>query len=142
MPAETKDTEITIKWNEPQNNGAPITQYTLYQRTVTDDGKPREWNKMKVIDDASVREVAVKLEKGKMYEFVVTARNSFGESLKEEGKIMKITVLGGRCMSFFSLGGGGVEIVIHLYISASVHQYLSNLTTVYSDVHLRTSIAV
>ena len=107
MPAETKDTEITIKWNEPQNNGAPITQYTVYQRTVTDDGTPREWNKIKVIDDVSVREVAVKLEKGKRYEFVVTARNSFGESLKEEGKIMKITVLGGRCMSFSYWGGGG-----------------------------------
>ena len=100
MPAETKDTELTIKWNEPQNNGAPITQYTVYQRTVSDDGKPRQWSKIKVIDNASVREVAVKLEKGKEYEFVVTARNGFGESLQEEWEIQKIVVLGGRCMHF------------------------------------------
>ena len=100
MPAETKDTEVKIKWNEPQNNGAPITQYTVYQRTVSDDGKPRQWSKIKVIDNVSVREVAVKLEKGKEYEFVVTARNRFGESLQEEWEIKTIVVLGGRCMHF------------------------------------------
>ena len=107
MPAETKDTEVTLNWNEPQNNGADITKYTVYQRTVSDDGKPRQWNKIKVIDNVSVLEVAVKLEKGKEYEFVVTANNSFGESLKEDEKIKKIMVLGGRCMSFFLLGGEG-----------------------------------
>ena len=98
MPAETKDNEVAIKWNEPQNNGAPITQYTVYQRIVSDDGIPRQWNKIKVIDNASVREVAVKLEKGKEYEFMVTAKNSFGESLPEEATIKKIMVLGGRWM--------------------------------------------
>ena len=31
-----------------------------------------------------------------MYEFVVTATNEFGESLKEEKKRKKITVVGGK----------------------------------------------
>ena len=88
--------EITIKWNEPQNNGAPITKYTVYQRTVSDDGTPRDWNAINVITDPHDRQVAVKLEKGKNYEFVVTATNRFGESLKEGGKIKTIVVLGGK----------------------------------------------
>ena len=96
MPAETNDVRITIKWNEPQNNGAPITQYTVYTRTLSDDGTPREWNRINIITDLLVRQVAVILEKGKNYEFVVTAANRFGESLKEGEKIKKIVVLGGK----------------------------------------------
>ena len=96
LTAETKDAEITIKWNEPQNNGAPVTQYAVYQRTVSDDRTPRDWNTINVITDPLDRHVAVKLEKGKNYEFVVTATNRFGESLKEGEKVKKIVVLGGR----------------------------------------------
>ena len=98
MPAETKEVEVTIKWNEPQNNGASITQYTVYQRTVSDDGTPRKWYTLYVILDLSDRKVAVKLEKGKHYEFLVTATNRFGESLKKGEKIKRIVVLGGKCM--------------------------------------------
>jgi len=94
LPANTSDVEITIKWNEPQNNGAPVTKYTVYQRTVNDDGTPQEWRRMNEIRDPSVREVAFKLEKGKNYEFVVTATNKFGSSIIEEEKIKKIEVLG------------------------------------------------
>jgi len=96
LPAKTKDVEITIIWHEPQNNGASITQYTVYQRIVSDDGTPRKWNPINVIKDLSDRQVAVKLEKGKNYEFVVTATNRFGESLKEGEKLKKILVLGGK----------------------------------------------
>ena len=85
-----------IKWNEPQNNGAPITQYTVYQRTVSDDGIPSPWQKIKVISDVSVRYFAVQLEKGKKYEFVVTATNKFGESFKEEEMVKRTNVLSGK----------------------------------------------
>ena len=95
LPVKTKEVEVTVTWNEPQNNGAPISQYTVYQRTVHEDGTSGEWNKVHVITAVSVRQVAVKLEKGKKYEFVVTATNKFGESLKEEEKIKETLVLGG-----------------------------------------------
>ena len=99
MLAETKDVEVTIKWREPPNNGASISTYTVYQRTVSDDGTPREWNTIKVIKEEPLKlQVAVKLEKGKNYQFVVTATNRFGESLKEEGRIKTIVVLGGKWM--------------------------------------------
>ena len=63
----------------------------MYQRIVT-DGKPEEWTKLQTINDVSVRELKVELEKGKVYEFVVTATNQLGESLKEDEKIMRVTV--------------------------------------------------
>ena len=91
LPNEVTDDTITLKWSEPQNNGKVITQYTVYQRIVT-DGKPGEWTKLKTINDVSVRELKVELEKGKEYEFVVTATNGLGESLKEDGKVRRVTV--------------------------------------------------
>ena len=60
------------------------------------DGKPGEWIKLRTVTDVSVREWDVKLEKGKVYEFVVTATNIFGESLKEDGKIRRVKAIGGK----------------------------------------------
>ncbi|XP_078381393.1 neural cell adhesion molecule 1-like [Oculina patagonica] len=93
LPSEVTDDMITLKWSEPQNNGREITQYTVYQRIVT-DGKPGEWTKLKTIKDISVRELKVELDKGKVYEFVVTATNELGESLKEDGKIKSVKASG------------------------------------------------
>ena len=98
LPEETKDVKITLKWKEAKNNGASITKYTVYQRTVHEDGTPLDWIKIEEIADTSTRKVAVNLEKGKEYEFVVTATNEFGEGRKEERKIRRIKVLGGRCI--------------------------------------------
>ena len=98
LPAETEDVEVTLKWKEAENNGALITQYTVYRRTVREDGTSLKWIKVKEVTDTSVRKVVVNLEKGKEYEFVVSATNSFGEGGKEERKIRKIKVLGGRCI--------------------------------------------
>ena len=86
---------ITLKWSEPENNGRVITQYTVYQRIVT-DGKPGEWSKLKTTAD-SVTKLTVELESGKVYEFVVTATNEFGESLKEEGKVERVKASGSMC---------------------------------------------
>ena len=94
LPNEVTDDAFTLKWRERENNGKEITQYTVYQRIVTDD-KPGEWIKLKTITDVSVRELTVELESGNIYEFVVTATNEFGESLKENGKIMRVKALGG-----------------------------------------------
>lgn len=89
LPNKVMDDTTTLKWHEPQNNGRVITQYTVYQRIVT-DGKPGEWKELKAITDVSVRELKVTLESGKVYEFVVTATNEFGESLKEHGKVVRV----------------------------------------------------
>ena len=70
----------------------------MYRRTVREDGTSLNWIKIKIITDTSDRKVVVNFEKGKEYELVVTAANSFGEGGKEERKIRKIKVLGGRCI--------------------------------------------
>ena len=98
LPTEVKNVNITLKWKEAENNGAPITQYTVYRRTVREDGTSLNWIKIKEITNTSDRKVVVNFEKGKEYELVVTATNRFGEGGKEERKIRKIKVLGGRCI--------------------------------------------
>ena len=88
LPSEVTDDTITLKWSEPESNGKVITRYTVYQRIVA-DGTP-EWIELEIITDVSDKEFTVKLERGKVYEFVVTATNKFGESLKEEEKIIRV----------------------------------------------------
>ena len=94
LPRETADGTITLKWKEPRNNGKEITEYTVYQRIVT-DGKQGAWIVIKKITDVSVRELEVKLEKGNVYEFAITATNEDGEGLKQdETKITRVKLAG------------------------------------------------
>ena len=84
LPDETTNDTITLKWKKPENNGKVITMYTVYQRVVT-DGKVGQWTIIRKIRDVSVRELKIALERGKVYQFAVTATNELGESLKQEG---------------------------------------------------------
>ena len=104
LPNEVTDDTVTLKWSEPQNNGKVITQYTVYQRIVA-DGKPGEWIKLKTVTNTSARELKVQLEQGNVYEFVVTAISELGESLKEDGKIMRLVVkaFGGMFRGMFCI---------------------------------------
>ncbi|XP_068733590.1 tyrosine-protein kinase receptor Tie-1-like isoform X3 [Montipora capricornis] len=94
LPSETRNVSLTVKWNEPENNGAPITQFTVYQRIVNSDKTVGKWKKIRVIKDLSRRQVVVELEKNKVYDFAVTATNKYGESLPEGKNIRKLVVLG------------------------------------------------
>ena len=85
LPGETTDDTITLKWKEPESNGRVITMYIVYLRVMT-DGKVGQWTIIKKISDASVRELKIPLERGKVYQFAVTATNELGESLKQEEK--------------------------------------------------------
>ena len=83
LPGETTNDTITLKWKEPESNGKVITMYTVYQRVVT-DGKVGQWTVIRRIRDVSVRELKIPLERGKVYQFAITATNELGESLKQE----------------------------------------------------------
>ena len=83
LPDKTTDDTITLKWKEPESNGKVITTYTVYQRVVT-DGKVGHWIEVRRIRDVSVRELKIVLERGKVYQFAITATNELGESLKQE----------------------------------------------------------
>ena len=80
---ETTDDTVTLKWKEPESNGRVITMYTVYQRVVT-AGKVGQWTVIKEIRDVSVRELKIALERGKVYQFAITATNDLGESQKQE----------------------------------------------------------
>ena len=83
LPDETTDGTITLKWKEPESNGKVITMYTVYQRVVT-DGKVGQWTIIENISKVTVRELKIALERGKVYQFAITATNELGESLKQE----------------------------------------------------------
>ena len=83
LPGETTNDTITLKWKEPESNGKVITMYTVYQRVVT-DGKVGQWTVIRKIKNVSVRESKIALERGKVYQFAITATNELGESLKQE----------------------------------------------------------
>ena len=72
LPSETTDDKITLKWKEPEGNGKVITMYTVYLRVMT-DGKVGQWTEIRKIRDASVRELKIALERGRVYQFAVTA---------------------------------------------------------------------
>ena len=95
LPGETIDGTITLKWKEPESNGKVITMYTVYQRVVT-DGKVGQWTVITKIRDVSVRELKIALERGKVYQFAITATNELGESLKQEkANIQQVKADGG-----------------------------------------------
>ena len=83
LPSEITDNKITLKWKEPKSNGKVITIYTVYLRVMT-DGKVGRWTEIRKIRDVSVRELKIVLERGKVYQFAVTATNELGESLQQE----------------------------------------------------------
>ena len=77
---------MTLRWEEPENNGAVITQYSIYERI----GNEEQWKRVDVINDISKREYVVRVEKDKKYEFVVTATNKYGESEKSKDNIKTV----------------------------------------------------
>ena len=83
--------KITLKWDEPINNGANITMYTVYHGTLND----KQWKETKNITNVSRSKYVMKVEMGQKYKVLVTASNKYGESSKE-GKIQVVDVPEGR----------------------------------------------
>jgi len=99
LSAEIHSDEVALKWTKPSNNGADITQYTVYLRNVNSNHTVGDWRKLEVIYDVSIHEYVVTLKKGQQYEFLVTATNKYGESLKEQQNIKRTNVLGGKVIA-------------------------------------------
>ena len=94
VKVDIEDQKVTFTWNTPDENGAAITQYTIYKRNAND----QKWTKVAEIKDISNRVFVVQVERMKTYEFVVTATNKYGESsvTKEKIKTVKVPNDGGR----------------------------------------------
>ena len=103
LPGETTDDTITLKWKEPESNGKVVIMYSVYQRVVT-DGKVGQWTEIRRIRDVSVRELKIALERGKVYQFAITATNELGESLKQDkANIQKVKAEGSMYKCYFPL---------------------------------------
>ena len=87
-------TDFTLKWKRPGENGAPITKYKVYQRTVNENGEEMSWRD---IDSTPGLEYHVSnLERGKIYEFKVTATNRIGEGKEDKRYFKTVKVKAGK----------------------------------------------
>ena len=84
---ELKADEITLKWEEPDKNGAEITMYTVYHGAQSDE----QWKETENITDVLKRKYVVKVEMGQKYKVLVTASNKYGES-SMEGRVQRVDV--------------------------------------------------
>ena len=100
VPREITEDRVTLTWTAPKDNGGVITEYTVYQRKV--NGSPSDWER-KPTGLHSLQHEIVGLERGKMYEFQVTATNRYGESLKGEDATRGVRVLGKALKCGFKL---------------------------------------
>ena len=89
--------KITLKWTEPENNGAAIFAYKVYKRTVNEDGEKFEWD---FVSQTSAPRSVITLERGETFDLIVTAKNKSGESFKREDNAKRVEVLEGEVELF------------------------------------------
>lgn len=83
-------------WNSPDNNGCPITMYTVYYKAIRSPDKEKSWHRINttaMTNTLSVLPVDCDTE----YEFAVSASNKFGESNVSQSWQGKFTT--GICIS-------------------------------------------
>ena len=87
LKAKQNDDKITLTWEKPDGNGAAITKYSVYHRVAN----AKDWEDPIEITAGSKLEYVFEGDKGKEYEFVVTASNRYGESPKADIKYFKVS---------------------------------------------------
>ena len=89
-----KGNAFTLTWVEPNNNGAVVLDYMVYKRDVNEDGKTSEWKFVGLVpaSNLALTEYVITLKRGKTFDLVVTAKNKFGESVKEEDNVKRVKV--------------------------------------------------
>ena len=98
VPSVVSSDQMTLKWRKPNDNGAAITGYAVYQRSVSEHGGTSEWQ---FINSTSDCKYVIKLERGKKFDFIVTAKNRCGESLKAEDNVKRVEMPG--MFTFYAL---------------------------------------
>ena len=84
-----------LTWTEPEANGFPITNYTIYTKLVSGNENSGEWKLAKTVNK-DVLSDTLTLEAEGRYQIVVTAANKIGEAKKEDGKIQTVEVPAGE----------------------------------------------
>jgi len=94
VPDKIDKCDFLLRWKETRDNGASITRYTVYQRTVNESGPVQPWRDVhsSLANDYHV----LNLERGGLYEFKVTATNKVGEGMEDEQYFKKVRVEAGK----------------------------------------------
>lgn len=95
LPNEIDNGNLTLKWMEPNSSGADIEKYTVYRRLVTSEAQEAKWEE---VATTRAQEYFLELERGRTYEFSITASNRCGEGGKEN-KFQRVTVLEGELVN-------------------------------------------
>ena len=89
-----------------------------------------QWTEIKKIKDVSVRELKIALERGKVYQFAITATNKLSESLKQEKEnIQQVKApLKGLSFSFLRFNALSVSSISrYLRVNSSLAKTLINV---------------
>ena len=70
---------VNLKWSSPQDNGCPLTMYTIYYRERQSASEDDSWHQINVTVDTRSRDLP-SLKCNTEYIFKVSAWNEFGES--------------------------------------------------------------
>ena len=92
VPDKIDKCDLLLKWKETGDNGAPITKYTVYQRTV--DSEVQLWKDVHSAVDYEYH--VYNLERGEVYEYKITATNEVGEGMEDEQYFKKVKVEAGK----------------------------------------------
>ena len=76
-----KKSKVILTWKQPASNGAVITRYKVYQKGANKE----QWTEIETVSNATREYVVSEVEKGRGYDFVVTATNEHGDSPKMGG---------------------------------------------------------
>lgn len=87
--------QVLLRWTKPDDNGGKISRYTIYTKEVKEQS---DWTKVEdIIDPLRLEYIVQKIiEYGKTYKFIVTARNKYGESIKDERYAKTVNTTGDK----------------------------------------------
>ncbi|CAH3033098.1 unnamed protein product, partial [Pocillopora meandrina] len=111
--------DVNLKWSSPQDNGCPLTMYTVYYREVQSLGEDEYWHHINVTMDSTSTSLT-SLKCNSEYTFKVTAWNELGESNTSKEwriKTAQITDISrGRTLSIAVFVGCGLFILLTIGI--------------------------
>ena len=110
---------MNLKWGSTQDNGCPLTMYTVYYREVQSLGEDEYWHQINVTTDSTSTNLT-SLKCNSEYTFKVTSWNELGESNTSKEwriKTAQITDISrGRTLSIALFAGCGLLIPLTIGI--------------------------
>jgi hypothetical protein len=81
-----------LYWSKPDENGGTITKYTIYKKTILQDG----WSVVKEVPSSSKSNYKTNvdgLKPGYTYSFIITATNEHGTSAIDDSRAKTVKII-------------------------------------------------